>query len=313
MKSITIKFISVFVVLCSFLFSCEEDITPDNSNFTSQYVVEAYLEKSAIGLPPYLFLTQSIGFYNSFDTSILNRLFIHDAEVYISTGSTKTKLEEICISTLPQELKREILKRLGLNADSVLVDFCAYIDISNQIPILENANYNLEIYIGKDTLRSNTIIPPFIPLDSLWFEDIPGKGNDSFAQLFCIIDDKLNRKDYYRVFTAGMNEDLIPNNSSVTNDFFFDGQKFKFALNKAQAPDEPFNDQTGYFRRGDSIQIKWCTIDKQQFDFWNTLEVSRTRQGPFSSYVRIKGNIINGLGMFGGQQCEVYKLYVPKK
>lgn len=48
---------------------------------------------------------------------------------------------------------------------------------------------------------------------------------------------------------------------------FFDGQKFKFTLSKAQGADESFGDNTGLFKRGDTVQIKWCNIPESHFSF----------------------------------------------
>ncbi|MEP7195826.1 MAG: DUF4249 domain-containing protein [Saprospiraceae bacterium] len=306
-----IKIFIALILLTGFS-SCEEEIVQDNSDYEPQYVVESYLENANSAFPPYLLLTKSLGFYSKFDTSILNKLFVSNAKVSITLNQQKYPLQEICLSQLPPETRKEILKNLGQNSDSVVVDFCAYIDVNGAIPLLVGQSYSLEIIAGLDTIRSATNIPEYISLDSFWFEDIPKVPNLGYVQLYCIINDKADRKDYYRYFTASQDEVLIPNFSSVVNDFFFDGKKFKFTLSKAESGDISFDDYSGYFKRGDSIRIKWCTIAPEQYNFWNTLEVSRTRQGPFSSYVRIQGNIKNGLGIFGGQNCQTYTMYVPK-
>lgn len=296
-----------------FFMSCEEDITPDPSLYKSQYVVEAYIEKSENALPPYLLLTRSIGFYSKIDSVVLKNLFVHGAKITIEYKGTSYPMQEICLSQLPEPLRSEVLKGLGINPDSLAIDYCAYTDLNGSIPLEVGELYHLEIVVGEDTLRSRCYIPLAVPFDSIWFGNLPGRQNDSFAQAFCIIQDNPQYKDFYRYFTAGMGESLQPNFSSVTNDFFFDGQRFKFTLNKASSPESGFSDTTGYFRRGDTVTVKWCTINDAQFDFWNTLEVSRTRQGPFSSYVRINGNIDNGLGIFGAQNCKTYRIFVPLK
>ncbi len=292
------------------LASCEEEVVPDNSDFAPQYVVESYLEKSKDGFPPFLLLTKSIGFYSKIDPKVLQNIFVSGASVKVKLEGIEYRMDELCLSQLPDDVKKEILKNLGLNPDSVNVEICAYIDINHNIPIQSNRTYQLEIIKDQDTIRSQTRIPELVKIDSIWFEDIPGKANDTFAEMYGILNDFKGQSDYYRYFTAGENEGLIPNNSSVFNDFFFDGQEFKFTIPKAREAGEEFNETSGYFRRGDTVRVKWCNIDKAHFEFWNTLEVSRTRQGPFSSYVRIKTNIQNGLGIFGGQNCEVYEVIV---
>ncbi|NOT38778.1 MAG: DUF4249 domain-containing protein [Saprospiraceae bacterium] len=307
------KNIAYYFILLGVLFNlvaCEEEVVPDNSDFEEQYVIESYLENSTEAFPPYLFLTKSIGFYSKIDVSILQKLFVSGADVKITVDNNVYKLDEICLNQLPEEIRKEILVELGLNSDSVQVDLCAYIDINRKIPIAKGKIYELEVVVRKDTIRSTTRIPDLIPLDSIWFDKLPGKPNDTFAQMFARINDIPDQTDYYRFFTAGQDELLIPDNSSVFNDFFFNGQNFKFTIPKARPAGEGFSDTAGYFRKGDTVRVKWCNIDREHFDFWNTLEVSRTRQGPFSSYVRIDGNIQNGLGLFGGQNCETYTILV---
>ncbi|MBK7799713.1 MAG: DUF4249 family protein [Saprospiraceae bacterium] len=298
-------------LLMMLLISCEEEYIPITSSDQQKIVVESYIEKSEEGIPPYVILTKSLPFYSEFGINILEQLFIHDAKVLISTDQQKIELTEICIDDVPVEVRESLAKRFGLNLDSTAVNFCVYIDVLNQLNISEGVEYELNIYTSMDSVKSKAFIPALNPIDSIWFDVVPGKPLDSFLQLFCKIQDRPVDRDYYRYFTAGEGEALIPNFSSVTDDYFFNGQAFKFTLQKAMQPGEDFNETSGYFRKGDSIEIKWCGIEKAQFEFWNTLEVSRTRQGPFSSYVRIDGNISNGLGIFGTQNCKYYKLVVP--
>lgn len=302
-----------FLILMWFvLISCEEQFIPDDTNLDSKIVVESYLEKSDEGFPIYLLLSNSLSFYSEFTPKILDSIYIKADSVILKYDHSRIKLAEFCLSNLPKELQAQVVKRLGFNPDSLLIDICIYTDISGVLEVKEGVIYHLDIYKDTKVLNAQTTIPKLIGLDSLWFEDVPGKSLDSFAQLFCIIKDTPNVKNYYRYFTAGQDEPLIANFSSVTEDFFFDGKEFKFTLQKAEPPTVQFSDTLGYFKVGDSIEIKWCNIDKEHFDFWNTLEVSRTRQGPFSSYVRIDGNVYGGLGIFGGQHCQYYKILVKK-
>ncbi len=290
--------------------SCEETFIPVTNVEDEKYVVESYLELNDQAIFPYLILTKSLGFYSNINASVLEHLFIHNAIVNIETNQVQYPLQEICLNDIPKALQQQIADRFGLNLDSISVNFCVYIDINGQIPLQVGNQYKLSVIIGSDTLRSTTTIPGFIKIDSVWFDKIPGTPNDTFRQMFCFISDNPLVKDYYRYFTGTQHEPLIPNFSSVTDDALFNGQQFKFTLQKAQAPGSEFTATSGYYRIGDTVIVKWCNLDKEHFDFWNTLEVSRTRQGPFASYVRIDGNITNGLGIFGGQICKNYQLIV---
>jgi len=108
------------------------------------------------------------------------------------------------------------------------------------------------------------------------------------------------------------NSRFVAGVSSVVDDAFFNGQEFKFTLNRALGANEEFDETTGLWKLGDTVAVKWCLIDQNQYDFWNTLEVSKQRQGPFSSYIRIKGNVDGALGVWAGSSCEIYKVIVKK-
>lgn len=292
------------------LVACEEVFIPDDANFESKIVVESYVERSSEGLPVYLLLTRTIGFFGKINSSQLENLFVKADEVLVVDGTDRFLLSELCLSDIPAEARNEILKRFGINPDSVNLDLCIYADLSSRFMPAQGRAYDLNVRVGDTLITSRTTIPKLIPLDSIWFEPVPGKMIDSFAQMICSISDEPGERNYYRYFTGKSGEALVANFSSVTDDFLFDGQEFQFPLQKAEPPGTPFSDTLGYFRIGDTIRIKWCNLDRDHFDFWNTLEVSRTRQGPFSSYLRVKSNINGGIGIFGGQNCIYYTIPV---
>ena len=97
-------------------------------------------------------------------------------------------------------------------------------------------------------------------------------------------------------------------------DRLFDGRVLPFPLFRASAPNAPSDFTTdGYFWRGDTIAIKWTTIDAASFNFWQTLDATSSGQGPFSSFVRVKTNVTGGLGVWTGASVSYHRLIVPKK
>lgn len=296
------------------MISCEDEYFPSTDIYEKQLVVESYLELSNDAIPPYCVLTYSLPFNNDLGTDVINNIYVRGAQVAVIQGTDKVSLQEFCLKDIQEPFRSELIRQFGFNPDSVLTDFCAYIDIAREIQLQEGRQYKLEIIINGDTTIAFAEMPFYNTIDSFWFEKPPGRNNnDTFAQLYCIISDNPLATDFYRYFTAGQGERLIPNLNSVTDDVFFDGKRFEFPLSKALSLDEDFGDNSGLFRRGDTIQIKWCNIPADHFQFWNSLEASRTRQGPFSSYIRIEGNIPNALGIFGAQHCRNYTLLVPKQ
>lgn len=309
------KFNRILTYVSVVLFAaCETEYFPSTDIYEKQLTVESYLELSNETVPPFCILTSSIPYTSGLDTGVINNIYVRGAQVSVEYNNQKVILQEFCLSQLQEPFRSELIRQFGFDPDSVQTDFCAYLDIAREIVLQPGDFYTLEIVFNGDTTRSIAQMPLYNNIDSFWFEKPPGRNNnDTFAQLYCIISDNPLVADYYRYYTAGQGERLIPDLNSVTDDVFFDGKSFEFSLFKARGLDEEFDDNTGLFRRGDTIRVKWCNIPKEHFQFWNSLEASRTRQGPFSSYVRIEGNIPGALGIFGTQHCRTYTLIVPKE
>jgi hypothetical protein len=65
---------------------------------------------------------------------------------------------------------------------------------------------------------------------------------------------------------------------------------------------DTFIDQNFFYRLGDTIQIKFCSIGNREFEFYNTFEAALGTNGnPFASPIIIKSNIEGGLGVWCGQ------------
>jgi len=77
--------------------------------------------------------------------------------------------------------------------------------------------------------------------------------------------------------------------------FIFRGHE----INSQQPQD--INGLRDYFKEGDTIAIKFCTIDQPHFQFWQSFEIAAFNSGnPFAAPATIKSNINGGLGVWGG-------------
>ena len=321
MESKMIKFTSsctwlilLFASLVTFS-SCEEEYIPDTNAAEQEIVVEGYIEAGEGSLPPYVIITRSIPFISEVNSGEFADLFVRNADVNVSYGNQTVKLTEICLADVPENLKEQVYRFLGLNPDSAAVDICIYADILGQIKREFGQKYDLKIAKGDTVLTASTTIPQFIGLYDFEWQDTPGKPSDTLAELNCKISDPAG-ENFYRYLTAtGKNPRLIPPFTSVTDDAFFDGKdSLLFPLQKAERRGQKFDPETfGYFQREDSVFVKWCTIDKVHFDFWKTRDFAANSGGPFSSYTRIKTNIQGGLGIWGGYAVHTYRLYCPPK
>jgi hypothetical protein len=304
--------IILFAVFVGIFVSCEETFIPDDTNFKEEIVVEGFVEASDQPLPVYVVLTKSFPFYASISQDQINDLFITGAEVIVNDGDKSVSLQEICLDQLPPEIKDELGAQFGFNLDSLEINFCIYLDILDQLTKEIGRSYELRVNALGQELTAITTIPEHVSLDSFYFKEPPGEPNDTLAELWTKISDPAGITNYYRYFTGANDGPLEIPFQSVTDDVFFDGQEFDFFLNKAENGDNVDFSTFGLFERGDSITIKWMTLDKEHYEFWSTLEFSRANQGPFASYTRVKSNINGGLGVFGGISASYYGLLVPE-
>ena len=291
--------------------ACEQEYIPVNSGEGPKYVVEGYVEAGQNPFAPYVILTSSFDFYGSFTPDDFTAAYVHDADVRVSDGSKEVLFTEICFSELDSSIREEVAARFGFNADSLAVDICVYVDVLNQLQPQIGKTYNLTIHAGEDVITASTTIPPHVPFDSLHFAPPPGEPNDTLAQLECSISDPAGQRDFYRYFMATNDGGFETSFSSVFEDLFFDGKSFDFSLfNPATQDGDSDPDEFGLYFVGDTITIKWCNLDEDHFNFWNTLEYSNNNQGPFSSYTRLDSNINGGLGIWGGYSVSYYKQVV---
>jgi hypothetical protein len=304
-----------FSLLLSVVFciqACEEPFDPPFIEDRNELVVEAYIEWSpSNGIPPWVMLSRSFPFINEIGPDFISELYVRDAKVSINDGNGFTDLRLLCLSEIPENLRDLLLEQFGL--DSFLIDICIYIDLDRKLTIEHGRMYQLEIEWDGRLFEAETSIPRPVPLDSLYAIPTPDVKADSLAQLVLKLSDPAG-PDFYRYFTSVNGEPLIPPISSVTDDGVFDGQSFEVTILKAEPRGTEFDPATfGFFKRGESVLLKWCTISEENFNFWETLEFSRNNQGPFSSYTLVDYNINGdgGIGIFGGQSCFYYEIEIP--
>lgn len=305
-------------VIFSFFFitiftACEEEFIPEVSSEPPEIVVEGYIEAGQDVIPPYVLLTRSLPFFAEISLEKFDSLYVHDALVSVNDGDKTVTLTEVCWNEFTeeeQELLKLILGDLGIiQIDDLPFNFCVYMDLDFEISGEIGKTYDLKIEVEDKILTASTTIPEHVPLEYIKFQKPSGNVADSLLELRTFIKDPEELTSYFRYFTAVDSEPLIPPFSSVIDDVFFNGKEFEFPLSKA----EPINEEVdpgeyGFFTVGDTVTLKWSTIDQVHFDFWNTLEFNRVNQGPFSSYTKVDFNINGGIGIWGGYSSTYYKM-----
>ena len=308
------KYFLVMLIIASVLAGCTEEFIPDTQEEDQQYVVEGFIESGEGAMPTYVLLTKSVPFLSTIDLNTFNSIFVNDAVVTVSDGTNTVQLQEFCLDELPEEIREAAALALGFDPDSTTLNICAYIDLLDGLDRKEGGSYDLKIEVDDETITATTTIPQYVPLFDLRWDDPPGEPSDTLARLWVTIDDPDDEANFYRYFTEENNDGFVTPFSSVVDDKFFEGKEFEFPLTKAEPRDGDFDANTfGLYYRGDSIRIKWMTLDEAHFEFWNTLEFSRNNSGPFSSYNRVTSNVDGALGVWGGYAVRYYDEFVPLK
>ena len=297
------KYFLLFFVLV-LLTSCEQEITLELPVQEAKLVVEGNIEPNS---PPFVLLTKSQGYFEEINQTSFENSFVHGAIVKVSDGTNEIQLSEICTNNLPDSLLPYIAQYLGVDASSLAsINYCFYTSFNPAIFGVLGKIYNLSVISENKTYTATTQILQPIALDSLWFE--LDKGQTSLGYIWAKMSDPAGLGDNYRWFAQrkGKDETYYAPFGSSFEDKFIDGKTFNFGYNRGSAPNsskpEDNNSERGYFKTGDTVIVKFCTINRAAFEFFRTYETEVGNNGnPFASPTTIVTNIEGGgLGIWCG-------------
>jgi len=296
------KFTLIIAALSVFLFlaSCEKEIHIDLGSSAEQLVVQGGIES---GLPPYVILTHTIGFFSNVDLGSLQNTFVHGAQVTVSDGTHSVDLKEYALDT-----------------GASYKFYAYYVDTSNHganiIAGTFGKTYTLTIKYNGVTYNSVTTIPFVKGLDTIYFAPPVFKRKKTplnALEMFGTYTDPDTPGNYVRYFTRRNNHDNfypgsvftdeLVNGKTITNVDLFAGYNDSLNVNV---------DSVIYFYPGDTVTLKWCEIDKGVYNFWNTYQFSLQSAGnPFSTPINAQTNITGGaLGVWAGYGA-IYKTVTP--
>ncbi len=167
-----------------------------------------------------------------------------------------------------------------------------------------NGVYELSILVDNNLITSETTILEPIAIDSLWFEAL-SEDHDSIGFIHGVFDDPPELGNYFRVFTKSKGRDSSYMHPwySVGHDRNVNGDEeieFRVYHGANDFEDEESIDRW-YFHIGEEVSIKFCSIDKSSFDFWQSYQQNAGGTGnPFAAPTSLKSNINGGLGIWGG-------------
>lgn len=294
MKTLRWPFLASFVLLIA----CERaiDFTPRNPE--PKLVVDATIENDQY---PLVFLSSSLNYFSTISIEQLAGSFVKDAVVTISNGTATHRLKQYEMPAID-----------GYSIVYYSVDSAAPDAFRGE----EGKTYELNIAVdGKEYAASTTIPLLTKTIDSLYYAENVDDEDSSKVVLYGKFTDPPGFGNYTRYFTRVNNGLFWPGLNSVYDDQVIDGRSYKVQIEQGVNRNDDIDfEEYSYFRKGDSITVKFCNVDKGVFDFWRTMEYSYSSIGnPFSSPTRIAGNISNGaLGYFGGYAVQYAGIFIPE-
>jgi hypothetical protein len=259
-------------------------IIPDPGNLI---VVDGWIES---GQQAKVLLTRNSPYFSSIDSASMRSLVLTRAKVTVSDGENS-----------------EVLT-LRKNESY----FPPFIFEGNEIIGDTGKTYTVTALFGGNEVTATTTIPAKVELDTVYFK--LEENSDSLGTIYIEFRDPPEYKNYYRILTRRKTKDPRYYSTMVMalDDVFFSGEKFGFSISRGP---ESFLSSYGneYFQVGDTVSIKFCTIDKSHYEFWSSFQdESFNSSNPFaSSLSQIKSNISgDGLGIWGGYGVSFYNLII---
>ena len=288
---------SIYYILLISLLGCTKAIDFELPEIEQTIVVEATVES---GLPPRVILTNSQGYFEAIDSSILSNIFIHDADIVISDGIESFTLQEINFN--------------GIYVYTSL-DFGAIGQYGK--------TYSLTVQVNDKSVYSSTSIPQPLLIDSLWFDKYV--AYDSLGLIGAKFTDPDTLGNCYRWFAQRINSYTynypppfdnvkgtikdsrpLPPIGSSTDDKLFNGLSFDFIFPRGEdglleGPDDN-NIEAGFYKIGDTILVKSTTTTYPIYLYVRAMENAAVSEGSiFSSPGNLPYNVLgDGIGIFYG-------------
>jgi len=262
------------------LHSCTENIDLTIIGGGNKVVIEGSIEN---GKPAEVIVTRNSPVSKPVK---LNNILILDAQVSISNGSSTETLTLMIdsASSIPLVYKGSTI--IGVAGQS----------------------YTLTVVADGQTNYAVTTIPQPIALDSVWWKADP--PHDSLGYAWARFTDPSGIGNAYRWFAKRPKKDrryLAPLGATF-DDKFIDGKNIDIFNLRGIDPtstsdeDKETKEDRFYYKKTDTIYIKFCTIDYATLRFYETYETALQSNGnPFASPTSIQSNIKGGgLGIWAG-------------
>jgi len=294
------KYSVVLILFSVIIFGCQKEVYIDLPNPEQKLVIEGFIEQDQYAV---VSVTRNSPYFSPVDSSTLAKLFVINAKVIVSDG---TQTEE-----------------LMLDFSNAALGVWPFICYKGSVLKGEvGKTYWLTIYAEGDTITGQTTIPEPVQLDSIWWlpDNKHNIENDTLGYIWASYNDDPSEHHYFRLFSyrRGRDKSFVPLFGSVYDDILFDGMDLTFSMYRgvpsiSDVDSIQKDKELFYFKKGDTVDVKITSIDREHYEFWRTIEQEVYMGGnPFMFPVLIRHNVKGALGVWGGYSATYYTLVIGK-
>lgn len=284
------KIILIFI-LCNLLFcSCQPELDYTIRGYTQKIIVEGYIANDEY---PVVYLSLNIPFSEEVDSVSIIKNVITSAKVTVSDGT-----------------KTEILTA-GFWDNKY---FPPHQYRGTEIKGEEGKTYYLTIEYGGYTLHAQTTIPHKI--ENVNFNSIPVTGNDTLRILSMTFNIDPNLKNSFRVYTMKRKDGFYQTIPLLYNPNFLLTGDNTFTISPTPSKEDKSFSEGSYFAKGDTIDVKVCSIDSISTQFFKDLTMFSTATGVGNNIFigekdALKSNIsLPGFGIWCGSGINIFKVII---
>ncbi|MDD3078164.1 MAG: hypothetical protein PHH37_03550 [Paludibacter sp.] len=269
--------------------SCKPDLDYAVHGYTQKIIVEGYISNGEYAK---VYLSLNVPVWQTIDSATILDHVIRTAKVTISDG----KNTEILTSSWDKE------------------HFPPYVYKTTLLKGEAGKTYNLKIEYSGYTVYSVTTIPQ--PTDIIQFETRESGENDSLKILSASFIADSTKKCGYRIFSRKQADGFYTETPFVFNAAFSLKGLQTIDLNPFPRSTDPSYSESGCFHIGDTVKIRFATIDSISTQFFNELSLFSSTTGIGNAYFTgekdsLSSNIsYPGFGIWSGSGIKIYQVVI---
>lgn len=185
--------------------------------------------------------------------------------------------------------------------------------VSGYIKGVAGKTYTLTVDLNGHHATASTTVPAAVPLDKL--EAVPSADNPGKYRLEATFGNPAGAGRYYRLFikTEGADDSYVPSfMGCLEGDNLADPATIEIMKGQSVQNDSGWEWNPALYDYGEKVHVKFCTMDRVSFDFWNSFEkIAALSRVPFFPVTyNPPYNVAGGIGCWCGYGASEYSIEI---